>query len=41
MEMFEGRAVELKELGSVNQFIFLPWVGGREAKMLVIMSVQS
>ena len=43
LEMYEGRAVKLKEWarGSVNQFTFLSRIGGREAKMLIIMSVQS
>ena len=43
VEMIEGGAVELKEQarGSVNQFTFLIKVGGREAKMLITMSVQS
>ena len=43
LEMCGGRAVKLKEQprGSINQFTFLSRVGGREAKILISMSVQS
>ena len=42
LKMCEGGAVKLKKAReSVNQFTFLSRVGQREAKMLIIMSVQS
>ena len=43
LEMCDDRAVTLKKWarGSANQFIFLSRVEGRDAKMLIIMSIKS